>query len=389
MSGKERIARFVDGLRAAGVELAVISYPVDVYYLAGTAQPSTLIISVDAGAILLVNRNLDVALRESWVDDIRESPSFKELRGALVGSGHGEGVIGFCGDVMPANNYVRIREALPKARLVDISAILRRTRMIKDEHEIRMIREAARISDVGLQAARTHIRPGVSEIEVSTAIELDMVRAGADNVVLSRSLALFARAAGAVSAINAFPSCGMAVPVGGRGSTPVVPYGPSKYTVRNGDVVVIDLCGTYEGYLADASRTYVLGKPSHEQTRLAQALKDIVEKGLQLLKPGTRASEVFEAVGMLATDAGYGEYYMGPGERKVRFCGHGVGMQVDELPVIFPGDGTVLAEGMVLAFEPTLLIPNVAIAAMENTILITASAHERLTTTPLDMVELT
>lgn len=388
MAGRIRIERFIQGLKAADVEVAVLSYPVDVYYLADTAQPSTLVVPVDGEPSLLVNRNIDAARRESWIPDIREALTFGDIRGHLEEKAYSESVIGVSADVLPAISYVRMQEFFPQARLVDVSTILRRSRMIKDEDEIRLVREAARIGEVGHRAARERLRPGVSELQMACEIEVAMAAAGGDCFVLPRNMCLASRVVGSISAASAYPLGGLGVVVSGSGSTPVLPFGPSKRILAKDDVVVVDLGGVYGGYLADYSRTYVLGKASGEQVRMARALKEIVERGFELLKPGIKACEVYAAVSEFAIDAGYGEYLMGPRERNIRFVGHGVGLELDELPVLYPGDDTALCEGMVIAFEPILMIPEVALAVMENTVLITADGREVLTRSPLDMMEL-
>ncbi|MCL5961356.1 MAG: Xaa-Pro peptidase family protein [Chloroflexi bacterium] len=388
MEGTPRIRKFAQGLKEAGVDAALLSYPVDVYYLAGTAQPCTLIVPADGEPLLLVNRNLEGARRETWVKDVRDSLSFKDIRTAITDLGHHEAVIGICGDVLPSNTYARLQEFFPKARLVDVSMVLRRTRMIKDQDEIRLIRESARISDVGHQAARKYLRPGVSELQVTSEIELDMVIAGGDGFILPRNLSIGNKLAGTVSAASAYRPGGLGVAVCGEGSHPILPFGPSKRILEKGDVVIVDLCGVYNGYATDHSRPYVLGTPTAEQVRIVRALKGIVERGLDLLRPGSKACDVFSAVSEFAVEAGYGEWFLGPKERNIRFVGHGLGLELDELPVLFAGDETVLAEGMVIAFEPILLIPDVAVATMENTVLITADGHEVLTTSPMDLTVL-
>lgn len=183
-SGEYRLREFASELRAADVDVALLTYAVDVYYLAGTSQPSTLLVTRDGSATMLVSRNVEGARQESWVREIGECPSFKGVVDTLAEKGCTGGVIGICGDVTTADNFIRIRESFPRARFVDVATLLRKVRMIKDDDEIRRIREAARIADIGHSAARENLRPGVSELQLAGEIELEMIRAGGDGYIL-------------------------------------------------------------------------------------------------------------------------------------------------------------------------------------------------------------
>jgi Xaa-Pro aminopeptidase len=159
-------------------------------------------------------------------------------------------------------------------------------------------------------------------------------------------------------------------PMGGMGLSPAFPVGASLKKMRKGEPILVDFGINYYGYHMDLTRMYAIG---HMPDRLAQAYevcKDIHYRVLDRAIAGSTAAELFDYSKVLADEAGFGAYYLGYGPHKVGFVGHGIGLELSELPFIAPKHDYALEEGTTLALEPKMVFPKKGATGIENTILI-------------------
>ena len=169
-------------------------------------------------------------------------------------------------------------------------------------------------------------------------------------------------------------------PVGTRGLYAAVPQGAGSRIIGRNEPVVIDFVSGYSGYNVDETRVFSLG-PVHE--RLAEAHEfalTVLRRIEDHLSPGTLASAIYEEVATDVNDHALAPYFMGHGDNRVRFLGHGVGLELDEWPVIAPKFDVSLEPGMTIAIEPKVFLPDLGGAGVENTYLITEEGFEKLTT---------
>ncbi len=387
MTNGNRLERFQQMLQQNDLAAGILLSSRDIYYFAGTAMQSVLLIPAQGEAVLLVIRNYRRAREESPLADIRASTSFSSIKDAVVEKGLACSIVGLVLDNLPTATYQRLAGLLPEAKFVDVTRPMRELRMVKDADEIGRIRRAAVLADIGQEAASQILRPGVSELEASLEIELAMVREGHDGYCLPRNLADIVRTGDVISGPSLYADSALPTTMPGTGPSSVIAWGPSRRVLAQGDLVVVDLCGTFDGYIADEARTYTLGKATREQHEITEALEYVINETLGLMRPGTIASDIFRAAQAAAERTPYGAFFLGGKERNVRFVGHGVGLELDELPMITPGDTTILAPGMVLAYEPIIMVPGVGAATLENTLLITEEGHEILTKRPMHLIE--
>jgi len=160
-------------------------------------------------------------------------------------------------------------------------------------------------------------------------------------------------------------------------ATPVL--GSALRKLRCGDVVFLDTGFGIEGYLTDKTLTYAFGKaPSKETLGLHECCVEIELRAAEMLKPGAIPSEIYATI-LDSLDVEFREHFMGYGNRRAGFLGHGIGLQVDEYPVIAKGFDEPLLEGMVIALEPKRGVPGVGMVGRENTYLVTPVGGKSLT----------
>jgi Xaa-Pro aminopeptidase len=152
--------------------------------------------------------------------------------------------------------------------------------------------------------------------------------------------------------------------------------------------IMLDYVGAVDGYHSDQTRMFSLGALSEELMKGHQACLAILEEVATSLRPGVRAGDVFARAAALAGRLGYGDRFMNTGPAQVGFVGHGVGVELDEIPYLAAGSDMTIEAGMTLAVEPKIVFPGRGIVGVEDTILVRAGDPEYLTSTPRELVVL-
>jgi Xaa-Pro aminopeptidase len=224
---------------------------------------------------------------------------------------------------------------------VDISDDVARLRRGKSALEVRLLTEAARLTDEALEVARLEARPGVSERELA------------------------ARIGQALGAEWAFPPT-----VISGNDDPIPIREPTERRLENGDTVMIDIGAGYEGYQADASRTFVLGEPSAEQRRVWEAVLRAYEAALDAVRAGAPCRAVNEAGARAAQELGF---------RLAHRIGHGIGLATSfEWPDL-AGDEEPLEAGTTICIEPAIAQPGAGVMKLEDDLVVTDDGYELLT----------
>jgi Xaa-Pro aminopeptidase len=379
-----RTASFQAKLRDAGLDAALIVDQTDLYYLAGTTQSAHLVVPADAEPILLVRRTLERAQRESALDRVEPLRSLRELPDALHAAGLDGGRVGLELDVLPAAQYLGYVRRLEGFELADCSAILRALRAVKSPWELAQMRTAAdQLAHVPDWVAQI-LREGMSEIELAAEIDRRLRLAGHQGLVRFRGFNQEMSTSSIVAGPSAAVPGAADTPIVGPGPNPAVAKGASARPIGRGEPVVVDLVGAWEGYLADQTRSFTLGPPADERVEPAYRLAEsILVTVASETRPGAPASAVYDrAVELAAGDLG--AFFMG----EAAFVGHGLGLEIDELPVLAPGFDMPLAEGTVFALEPKFLFPGELAVGVENTYAVTTDGVEVLTHAPMDLFEL-
>lgn len=174
--------------------------------------------------------------------------------------------------------------------------------------------------------------------------------------------------------------------MGGAGADPSLPVGANGTILRPGMTVMVDVNGNYTGYMTDMTRTFVLGDIPEEAQRAHQLSIDICNTLAQMGRVGTAASDMYEKALDMARQAGLEHYFMGH-RQHAGFVGHGVGIEINELPVIAPRSRDILEAGNVIAIEPKFVIPGVGAVGIESTYVVCENAPMRcLTNAPTQLI---
>lgn len=384
----KRVERLQERLVQQKLDGCMITQNVDLYYFTGSMQTGYLFVPSEGEAVFFVRRSVVRAQSESAVkvEPLGSFRAFGERLAALFAPLFGQAgsrrlKLATEFDVLPVQQLQRLQSVFPDVEWLDGSMIVRELRMIKSPSEIKLIRESARIIDLAFEQAVATLRPGVTELELISGIELFIRRHGHIGVMRMRGYnqEVITGMVGAGEAA-AMPTY-FDGPAGGLGLSAAVPQSVSRRPIQANEPILIDIGCCIDGYVIDQTRTAVIGSLPEDLVQAYEASERILRSVETMLKPGNVCERLYMHSLQLAYDAGLSDHFMGYGEDQVKFLGHGIGLEIDELPVLAKGFSYPLQPGMVIAIEPKFTFPQRGVVGIENSYAITESGFEQLTVT--------
>jgi Xaa-Pro aminopeptidase len=176
------------------------------------------------------------------------------------------------------------------------------------------------------------------------------------------------------------------VSVIGPGISPAFPQGSSFNLIKKDVPIQIDFSIAYNGYITDAARTYVIGSLPQKLMKAYEVILEIRDEMGKRAKPGVACSDLYHHSSQIAKKRGLGDYFIGTKKNQAPFVGHGIGLEIDELPLIAKGFAQPLEIGMVFAFEPKFIFPDIGVVALEDDYLVTENGVEKLTRAEDDII---
>jgi Xaa-Pro dipeptidase len=359
----------------------ILFQAVDMCYFSGTAQDGLVYIPREGEPIVMIRRSLERAKEESPLK-VQKLSNMRKLKSDLnIPNG---ATIGLEMDVLPCSFYFRVASALEDAKFVDVAERIRHIRSVKSDFEISLIKEASRILDAGISSIPDYIEEGIKEVDLICRLEAVMRSMGHQGSLRFRRFNAIVPLGHIMSGSEAaFPSF-LASPTGGRGTSLLFPQGAGFRKIRRNEPVLVDAVGIYNGYIADATRIFFIGKLETQLIDSYYAACQIEETIAKELRPGKTGKELFELSERVGAKLGYKDYLGGPNGCKCGFVGHGVGLELDEYPVLGPLSHTIKSN-MAIAVEPKIIYPDKGVLGIEDTFLTTDGGAQMLTNLPREI----
>jgi Xaa-Pro aminopeptidase len=355
----ERLDKVRAAARAAGLDAMLLTPGPDLRYVTGydakqLERLTCLVVPASGDPALFVPR-LELAAARAAISSGLDMIAWEETQDAFALVANHLGAVGTVGlsDRMWALFVLRFRDALPGARQVLASGVLRDLRMRKTPAEVAALREAGAAIDRVHAQVPGWLKPGISERHIGLRISEAILAEGHAHV----DFTIVASGPNAASPHHE---------VSGR-------------VLAAGDVVVVDIGGSMpSGYCSDSTRTYAIGEPPAEFAEYYKVLKGAQEAACQAVKPGVTAESVDAAAREPIAAAGYGDLF-------IHRTGHGIGLEAHEDPYIVAGNDLVLEPGMAFSIEPGIY-PGPHGARIEDIVVCTSDGVERLNLQPRDLV---
>jgi Xaa-Pro aminopeptidase len=362
-----RIDRMRAAMQRAGIGGVLVQRFENLKYLT-SARPFTSLVYAPRyaaflpaeGDVCLLTEGGDYALYQRdmpWISDLRVWPydlsEASKVVGALIREHElAEARIAYDDAVSPSL-VDRLRSTFPSVEFADGADVIGEAKAVKHPEEVKVLRRALEIAEIGMATALATIREGVRECEVAGEATRAMFAAGAD-------------------ALISYPQI----------STDPLRRMASDKQIRYGELVLVDFNIGFSGYIGDFARCVAVGKPTPEQRHAYRAQRECVETAIEHSRAGGSARTLQDAVAKVAESAGLAEYW------QMRLTGHGLGTGFApyEQPIIAGEMGFMdeLQAGMVIAFEPGFFAPGLGPVRTEDVVLVTEGEAELLTHAPYD-----
>lgn len=362
-----RLHKLQQNLDKQKLDAALILQNTDLFYFAGTIQQAHLYVPARGEPLLMVRKDFERARTESPLARVIPMKSPRQLPDLLQERGCPRPErLGMELDVLPVNLFRVYENIFADTEFQDVSTAVRMQRAVKSAYEIGIIEEAARRSDQVAAAVPEFLREGIPEVELAGLVEARARKLGHQGIVRMRmwggEMFYGHLMAGPSAAVPSF----LASPTGGASLSPAVAQGPSLRPIGRNEPVLVDYVFAYQGYISDHTRIFAVGGVPDALQRAHRAMLQIQARVKSEARAGVSSGAIYDMATTLAEKLGYAEQFMGTGPQRIRFTGHGIGLELDEFPFLAKGQDLRLEENMVIAFEPKLIFPGIGVVGIEN-----------------------
>ena len=366
------------------IDAAIITCNVNLVYTCGRVVSGYFYLPLQQPARLFVKRPND--LKGEFVAPIRKPeqlPDLLEEQGLPLPKR-----LMLEGDELPFREYNRLAACFPGSEVLPCGTeLIRRARSVKTEMEVEVFRRSAAAHARAYAQIPSVYRPGMTDRQLSVEIERLMRQEGCLGIfrVFGRSMEIFMGSV--LAGDNAAAPSPYDFALGGEGIDPSLPGGANDTTLQAGQSVMVDLGGNFFGYMCDMSRVYSIGRLPQKAYDAHQACLEAQAEVTALVCPGITCEALYNKVVEVVAKAGFADNFMGIGQ-KAKFVGHGIGLEINEAPVLAPRIRQELEPGMIFALEPKIVLPGVGPVGIENSWAVTADGVEKLTVAPEEIIEL-
>ncbi|UFJ42933.1 aminopeptidase P family protein [Brevibacillus humidisoli] len=345
---KGRIEKVRAILKERQLDAIITGHAVNRRYISGfTGSAGVVIVSMDQAVLLTDFRYIDQAQAEA--PDFTVINHQRDEKGAIFTQLQAMGVkrLGFEKQAVSFALYEEWNTHFKGIELVPTEGMFEQLRMIKDESELAIVKEAVRIADEAFTHILSYLKPGIRERDVALELEYFMKRNGAEAAAFD-----------------------IIVASGERGA---LPHGrASDKTIQSGEMVTMDFGALYKGYSSDITRTVAVGEPEPEMKQIYEIVLRAQRNGVEKIRAGMTGREADALTRDVIAEAGYAEQFG-------HSTGHGLGLQVHEAPGLAMSSTTVLQPGMLVTVEPGIYVSGLGGVRIEDDVVITENGCEILT----------
>ena len=361
-------------------EMAVVFSKINLLYFTGSMPEGMLVIEREKDATLWARKGYERTLEESEFPAIKSMGSYRD---AALAYSQLPGKVHLETEFVPLAMYQRFQKHFQCASYQSLDFQIAQTRSVKSPWELHFIKLAGENHRKVLEDIVPELlREGMNETDLAAELYEAMVKEGHQGIARFAMHDTDVAVAQLSFGENSLYPTNFDGPGGNRGlNAAVTSFGNRNRKLKKGDLVFIDMGFGVNGYHSDKTMTYMFGQSlPKEVVAIHQQCVDIHDRVAEMLRPGAIPENIYETI-MNDLTPEFKRNFMGFGTRQVRFLGHGVGLTVDEYPVLAKGFKAPLVENMVFAVEPKKGIEGVGMVGTENTFLVTPEGGRSITGT--------
>lgn len=290
-------------------------------------------------------------------------------------------------DELTYNDYMRLQAIFNPKETANATALMRNLRQIKTPHEIEMFRISAERHAKTYAEIPECFHPGMTDLEFQYEIERRMRKNGSIGIFRAFGANMDIFMGSILAGDNAESPSPFDFALGGGGMDASCPLGANGTVLKDGTAIMVDMAGNYTAYMTDMTRIFSVGRLTDLAYKAHQTALLIQSEIENIARPGTPCAELYNIAAKITENEGLGAYFMGT-LQQAKFVGHGIGIQINELPVLTPRSKELLEPNMVFALEPKYVIPGVGAVGIENSFLVTETGLEKITQFKEDIIQL-
>jgi Xaa-Pro aminopeptidase len=385
---RQEIASRIESLRgnmkAAGADAIIAASTTNIYYTTSRVFKGYVYIPLEGDPIWFLIKP-DVYEKEKDVVLIRKPEMIPAL---LTEMGYTlPSAVGYEFDDLSYSDISRLMKLFPEAKPVNGSTILRKSRMIKTPWEIDRMREDGMHQAEAYRRVTRCYKEDMTDLEFQIEIERLLRLEGCLGCIRTSGNLMDINMGSVVAGDNADVPSPFDFTMGGAGVHPSLPEGADGKTLRRGETIMVDMNGSFNGYQTDMTRVWSLGDLPALAVKAHECSRSILRACEAMALPGTPVADLYRKAMQIVEGEGLSQYFMGH-RQQAPFIGHGVGIQLNEQPVVTPRSKDLLEENMTIALEPKFVIPGVGAVGVENTYVVTSTGLENITVFPEEIQEL-
>lgn len=378
-----RIEKVKSMMHKNGVDACLIAGNSNLYYVSGRIFRGYVYVPSEGEAIYFVIRPLGLTGEDvMYIRKPEQITEMLEQKGIAFPC-----KLGLELDVLSYSDVIRLKNVFKDSEIVNSSVMLRQCRMVKTDYEIE------RMKQDGVCQAKAYKRIGRAYKEGMTDVEFQIE---SEKILRQEGSLGFYRTSGSLMEINMGSvlngeNADVPTPydfaVGGGGMDQSLPVGADGKVMKPSTTVMVDMNGNFNGYQTDMTRVWRIGEVSELAMKAHEVSREILRELEKTAVPGVPVAELYNKACEIVDKHELSDYFMGY-TQKAAFIGHGVGIELNELPVLTPRSKDVLAENMTIAIEPKFVIPHVGAVGVENTYVVRTFGLENITVFPEELAEL-
>lgn len=370
-------------MQAMNVEACILTTPVNVFYMAGMVYNGYYYLPAEGNPIHFVKRPESIAFNSTvYIRKPEQIADELQNRNILLPK-----TILLETDVISFGECMRLLSTFNLSGAANASSLMRKIRSIKTDFEVAQVKACARKHEAVYKLIPSIYRHGMTDIELQIEVEKLMRLHGSMGIFRSYGDNMDIYMGSLLAGDNAEVPSPYDYALGGAGASPTLPLGASGQKIEKGQTIMVDMAGNYSPWMTDMTRVFSVGKTLDIAYRAHQVSIEIHNHIMSIAKPGVSCSELYNIAMEMVKKNNLETYFMGT-KQQAKFIGHGLGLEINEPPVLTPRSKELLEKNIIFALEPKFVIPEVGAVGIENTYLVTESGIEKLTILEEAIIEL-